>query len=453
MQVTETNTDGLKRTLQVVVGASELGERFNARLGEVKDTIQLKGFRRGKVPVAHIKKVYGRSLMAEVLQDTVEKTSSQALTDRKERPAAQPAITFPEDKDEIERVIEGKSDLSYTMSFEVLPEIKLADLAGFKLEREVADVEDGAVADAISELAARNVRYEVEDGRAAAEGDQVTMDFVGSIDGVEFEGGKGEDVELVVGAGGFIPGFEDGIKGAKAGEDRTVQATFPEAYPVADLASKSASFAVKIKSVGKPIQPEINDDLAKGFGMEGLDQLKERIKAQIASEYAQISRNKIKRALLDALDGAHAFPLPASLVDQEFNAIWAATQENLKRANRTLEDEGKTEEGAREEYRKIAERRVRLGLILAEIGDQAKIEVTQEELRNALFQEARRYPGQERMVYEYFEKTPGAVQQLRAPIFEDKVVDHILEQSKPTERKVSREDLLKMPDGDTEAAA
>ena len=450
MQVTETSTDGLKRTLKVVVGANELSERFETRLDEVKGNIQLKGFRRGKVPLGHIKKVYGRSLMAEVLQDLVDKSSKQALTDRQERPAMQPEIAFSEDKDEIEKVMDGKADLAYTMSFEVLPKIDLVNFSTLKLEREVVDVDDETIEKAVADLADRNVTFEVEEGRVAAEGDQLKIDFVGSIDGTPFDGGAGEDTDLVIGSGSFIPGFEEQLKGAKAGDERTVSVTFPEAYQAEHLAGKAASFATKVKSVAKPVKPEINEDFAKGFGLDSLDALRKVMRERIEGEFAEFSRTKIKRSLLDALDKAHSFELPEALVNQEFDQIWGQVNGTLQQSGKTFEDEGKTEESARAEYRGLAERRVRLGLVLAEIGDKAKVEVTQEELRNALFREARRFPGQERMVYEYFEKTPGAVQQLRAPIYEDKVVDHILGEAKPTDKKVSREELLKMPDdGDT----
>jgi len=453
MEVSVTSSEGLKRSLQVVIGKGELSERFSNRLNEVKDTIQLKGFRRGKVPVGHIKKVYGRSLMAEVMQSAVEETSRQALTDRKERPAFQPELKLPEDKDEIEKVITGGGDFTYSMNFEVLPEISIVDLSTIELERLVADVPDDAVAKALDELAKRNVSYEAEEGRAAGEGDQVTIDFVGRIDGAEFEGGKAEDVPLVIGQGGFIPGFEDGIKGAKAGDDRVVKATFPAEYPVATLAGKEAQFDVKVKAVAKASTPAIDDEMAKGLGVDSLDMLKERLRAQIQREYDQVSRSKMKRHMLDALDKAHAFELPPTLVENEFEGIWRQLTQSMEQAKKTFADEGKTEDDVRAEYRKIAERRVRLGLVLGEIGDKGKIEVTQDELRNALFEQARRFPGQERMVYEYFEKTPGAVSQLRAPIFEEKVVDHIAAQAKVVDKKVGHEELLKPMEDEGPAAA
>lgn len=453
MEVSVTSSEGLKRTLRVVIGKGELSQRFTNRLGEVKDTIQLKGFRRGKVPTAHIKKVYGRSLMAEVMQSAVEETSRQALTDRKERPAFQPELKLPEDKNEVEQVMSGNADFSYSMSFEVLPEFTLSDLGKIEVERLVADVPDDAVAKALDELAKRNVKFEPEDGRAAADGDQVTIDFVGRIDGEEFEGGKAEAVPLVIGQGGFIPGFEDGIKGAKAGEDRVVKATFPAEYPVETLKGKEATFEVKVAAVAQPVTPALDDEFAKGLGVDSLDMLKDRLRAQIQREYDQVARAKMKRAMLDALDKAHTFELPPTLVENEFDGIWKQLTQGMEQAKKTFADEGKSEDDVRAEYRKIAERRVRLGLVLGEIGEKGKVEVTQDELRNALFEQARRFPGQERMVYEYFEKTPGAVSQLRAPIFEEKVVDYIAAQAKVTEKKVSHEELLKPIEDETPSAA
>jgi trigger factor len=448
MQVSVTSSEGLKRTLKVVIGQGELGERFNSRLDEVKGTIQLKGFRRGKVPAGHIRKVYGRSLMAEVMQKAVEETTEKAIAERNERPAFEPKIDFPEDQGEIERVIEGQGDLAYSISFEVLPEITVTDLAGIEAERLVADVPDEEIAKALEQIAERNVSYTAEEGRAAEERDQVTIDFVGRIDGTEFEGGKAEDVPLVIGAGGFIPGFEEGLKGAKAGEERLVKATFPAEYPVETLAGREAEFTVNVKSVGAPQKPAIDDELAKSLGLESLDQLRARISEQMAAEYTEISRAKLKRAILDKLDAAHTFELPPSLVEGEFNGIWQDLSRRMEEAKRTFADEGKTEDEVRADYRRIAERRVRLGLVLGEIGNAAQVDVSQDELRNALFAQARRFPGQEKMVYEYFQKNPQAIAQLRAPIYEDKVIDHIVSQSKVTDRKVTPEELAKPLDND-----
>jgi len=442
MQITETDTEGLKRTLKVVVGADELGRRFTERLGEIKDRVQLKGFRKGKVPVPHLKKVFGRSLMAEVLQEAVKETSSKALAERNERPAMQPSVSLPEDQAEIERVLAGEADLAYSMTFEVLPKIELADMSKLKLERLVVAVAPDAVDKAIGELAERNTTWKSEEARPAESGDRLTVDFAGTIGDEAFEGGKAEDAEIVLGQGGFIPGFQEGIEGAKAGEERTVTATFPADYPVETLAGKEAVFTVKIKEVASPVRPAIDDELAKTFGAESLDKLKELVAAQIQREYDAAARQKLKEALLDELEAAHSFELPPTLVENEFEGVWNQLNQSLQQAGRTFADEGKTEEEARADYRRIAERRVRLGLILGEIGETNEIKITQEEMRRALMEQARRYPGHEKAVYEYYEKTPGALAELRAPILEDKVVDFILEAAKPTEKKVAKEELF-----------
>jgi trigger factor len=443
MQITEKSTDGLKRELHVVIGAGEMGQRFDQRLAEIKDSVQLKGFRKGKVPEGHLRKLYGRSVMAEIVQQTVDETTRRALSDRNERPAYQPKIDLPQDEAEIEQVLAGKSDLTFDMSFEVLPDIAITDLSKLKLTRLVADVTDGAVDESLQRLAERNVRYVPEEARAAETGDRLTIDFVGKIDGEPFENGSGEGAQLVLGQGQFIAGFEDGLTGAKAGESRVVTANFPEDYPVETLKGKVAQFDVKVGEVARPEKPEINDEFASGLGAESLERLKEMVRAQIAREYNQLSRDKLKRALLDELDKTHTFELPPTLVEGEFEGIWKQVTDSLQRSGKTFADEGKTEEQAREEYRKIAERRVRLGLVIGEIGDKNKIQVTQEELRAALIEQARRFRGNEKMVYDYYQKNPAALAELRAPIFEDKVIDYIVELAKPDERRVDKAELTK----------
>jgi trigger factor len=444
MQVTETAREGLKRTLQVVVGQAELNERFTTRLDELKDRVQIKGFRRGKVPMAHLKKIYGKSLMQEVMEQTLNDTSVQAIKDRNERPAQQPKVELVDFNEEtFEKIANGQSDLAYNMSFEVLPPIPLADLSSLKLEKLVADVDDAALDKALANLAERNTAYDVEEGRVAGEGDLVTLDFVGKIDGEAFEGGTAEGQNLVIGKKQFIPGFEEGVTGMKAGDEKVVSATFPAEYPVAALAGKTAEFDVKVTGVSKARTPAVDEDFAKGVGAESLEQLRGFISEQIKREYEQAARTKLKRELLDALDAAHSFDLPPSLVDFEFENIWTQLQNNLKATNKTFADEGKTEEEARAEYRKLAERRVRLGLVIGEIGEKNNLQVSQDELRQALVEQARRYPGREKQVYEYYEKTPGALAELRAPIFEDKVIDFVIEQAKPTEKKVTRDELQK----------
>jgi trigger factor len=451
MQVTELDRDGLKRTLKVVVAKADLGQRFSRRLDEIKDTVQIKGFRKGKVPVPHIKKLYGKQLMLEVLEDTVKETSAKALQDRNERPAVQPKIELVEAKEgQADRVINGEEDLSYSMSFEVLPPIALADFSTLKLERLVCDVEDKDLDEALKDIAERNTTYEPDEGRAAVTGDMVTMDFKGTIDGEAFEGGAAENASLVIGKGQFIPGFEEGLIGITAGDERTIKATFPADYPMPGLAGKEADFHVKIKAVGGPKKPEVNDAFAAGLGAENLANMKDIVRAQIGREFEGAARMKLKRELLDELDKVHTFELPASLVDFEFDNIWAQLLNNLKANNKTLADEGKPEDEVKAEYRGIAERRVRLGLVIGEVGEKNKLKVSEDELRRALIERARRYPGQEKMVYEYYEKTPGALAELRAPIFEDKVVDFILDSAKPVEKKVSKDDLLKQVEETTQ---
>jgi trigger factor len=448
MQVTETSAEGLKRELSVVLPATELSARVDQRIEEMKDRVQLKGFRKGKVPPNHLRKVYGRSLMAEVLQEAVEETTRQALTDRNERPAMQPKVDLPEDEAKIENVIAGKADLEFTMAYEILPNFELVDLSTVEVERLTADVEDKAVDDALAQIAERNTKFEPTEDRAAEDGDQVTVDFVGKIDGEAFDGGSAEDVQITLGEGNFIPGFEEGLKGAKAGEERVVEATFPDEYPVDELKGKTAQFDATIKSVGVPQKPELNDEFAATLGVENMEKLREAVQGQIAAEYAQVAQSKVKRELLDKLDELHTFELPPSLVETEFEGMWNELQQRLKQAEKSFEDEGKTEEQAREEYRKLAERRVRLGLVIGQIGDDGKIEVTEDELRRALVEQTRQFPGQEKLVYEYYEKTPGAISQLRAPIFEEKVVSYVLDKAKVTDKKVSVEELMKPMDDD-----
>lgn len=452
MQVTETVKDGLKRNLTVVVGKQELGERFSTRLDELKDSVQIKGFRKGKVPAQHLKKMYGKSVMQEVLEQAVTDTSAKVIKDRNERPAQQPKIELVDGGQEtFEKIVNGEADLAYSMSFEVLPPIPQPDLSSIKIERLVADVDDEALSKALEDIAERNMKYDVEEGREAVNGDMVTMDFVGKIDGEAFDGGSAENAPLVLGKGQFIPGFEDGLIGVKAGDERIVSAKFPDDYQMPTLAGKDATFDVKVKAVSKANKPEINEEFAAGLGAENLEKLKEMVSAQIKREYDQASRMKMKREVLDALDNGEAFELPASLVDFEFDNIWKQLENNLKATNKTFADEGKTEEEARTEYRNIAARRVRLGLVIGEIGEKNKLAVTQDELRRALIERARQFPGQEKMVYEYFEKTPGALAELRAPIFEEKVIDHVLEQVKPVEKKVSKDELFKAVEEATEA--
>jgi trigger factor len=441
MQITETLSEGLKRELKVVIAADELDERLNAKLDELKDKVRLKGFRPGKVPFAHLKKVYGPSAMSEVIQQAVDETTTQAIAGRGERPAFTPSITLPEDEGTVKKVIDGGHDLEFVMSFEVLPKIELADLKTIEVERPVSEVSAEEIDKAIDRLRNANVAYDPKDGEAA-EGDRVTLDFVGKLDGEPFEGGSGEDAQVILGRGMFIPGFEEGLAGAKAGDKRTIKASFPEKYQAPNLAGKDAEFDVTVKEVAAPRVPEADDEFAKSLGLESLGKLKDAIKERIVKEYAGASRSKAKRSLLDALDKAHHFELPPSLVDREFESIWQEMTAHMERIKRTFEDEGTTEEKAREEYRAMAERRVRLGLVISEIGTRNEIKVTDEELRRAIMQRAQQYPGQERKVIEFFRNNPNALMELRMPIFEEKVVDFALELADVKEKKVSPEELF-----------
>ncbi len=451
MQVTETLSDGLKRELKVVIDAKELDERLSQRLDELKDKVRLSGFRPGKVPVTHLRKLYGKSVMAEVLEQAIEETQTKALADRNEKPASRPAIALPDqekDGNVLEKVMDEGHDLEFTMSFEVLPEIPVADLKTLTIEKPVAEVTQTEIDKALDRLREGNLAYEAKDG-PAEDGDRVTMNFIGKIGGEAFEGGSAEDANLVLGRGMFIPGFEEGLAGVKGGDQRSVTATFPEQYGAKQLAGKEAVFDVEVKEVASPKLPELDDEFAKTLGLDSLDKLKEILREQITKDFNRASRAKVKRSLLDALDKAHHFELPASLVESEFQAIWDEVKQSLERAKKSFADEGTTEEKAREEYRALAERRVRLGLVLSEIGQRNNIQVSDDEVRRAIMERARNYPGQERQVIDFYKNNPGAMLELRAPIFEDKVVDFTLELAKIDEKAVSVEELFK-PDEEDE---
>lgn len=447
MNVSETLNDGLKRELTVVIPATDLETQLMDRLTEIKGKIRLNGFRPGKVPVAHLRKVYGKSVMAEVIEKAVQESSQQAVEDRGEKPAFQPDIKLPEEQAEVERVLDGKADLSYSMAFEVLPEFEVMDLSSLKLEKEIAAAEEADITEAVERIAKQSRPFTPKaEGANAEKGDRVAIDYTGYVDGEAFEGGSDTDADLELGANQFIPGFEDQLVGAKADDDLQVKVTFPEEYPAKHLAGKDASFEVKVKSVSAPGELKIDDDFAKTLGMDSLDALKDAIRSQIEAEYQQATRSKVKRKLLDQLEKEHVFDLPPTLVDKEFESIWRQVTADLERANKTFEDEETTEEEAKEEYRGIAERRVRLGLVLGKVGEKADVSVSEEELQRAVVERARQFPGQEQQVWEYYRNNPSALIELRAPIFEEKTVDYILELADVTEKTVSKDDLLKDDD-------
>jgi trigger factor len=446
MNITEVTTEGLRRELKVVVGADELERRLSARLDDLKDRVKLKGFRPGHVPKAHLRKVYGRSVMAEVVQQAVTETSREAISQRQERPAFQPNISLPEDEKEIEKIFAGSADLAYTMSFEVLPKFDTVDFGKIEVEKPVAAVTSEDIDKALERLSNANPLYKAKEG-PAAEGDRLIIDFKGMIDGEAFAGGSAEDAPVVLGSRNFIPGFEEGLSGAKTGDERQVEATFPENYPEPKLAGKTARFDVKVKEVATPEAPKIDDDFAKALGLESLEKLRETVKQRLEQDRNAASRLKLKRALLDKLNTSYDFELPPTLVDNEFQAIWHQVTSDLEQSKRTFEDEGTTEEKAKAEYQDIAARRVRLGLILSEVGTRNKIEVTDDEVNRALLERVRQFPGQERKVYDFYRNNPQALAEIRAPIFEDKVIDFIAELAKVTEKPVTAEELYTDPDG------
>jgi trigger factor len=453
MEVTETLSDGLKREFQVQVPAADLEARVAERLGELKDRIQLRGFRPGKVPVTHLRKIYGKAVMAETIEAVIRELNAQIVSERGLKLAMEPKVTIPNEASAVEKVIGGQSDLAYTLALEILPKIELADFKGIKLERQVAEVIEAQVNDALEKIAEQNRPFAVKaEGAKVEKGDRIVIDFAGRIDGAPFEGGTGGDVGVNVGAGTFLPGFEDQLVGMTVGEMRVVKITFPDNYLNTQLAGKSAEFDVTVKSLEAPGQVTLDDAFAKSLGLESLDKLKEAVKGRLQQEHAALSRQKLKRQLLDKLDEMHKFALPPTLAEDEFKNVWTTVENDLKAQARTFADEGTTEEKAREEYRAIAERRVRLGLVLAEIGEKNKITVTEEEITRAIVERARQVPGREQEVWEYYRKTPAAVAAIRAPIFEEKVVDFLIELATVTEKQVSREDLLKDEEDETSAA-
>ncbi|MBB4001725.1 trigger factor [Aurantimonas endophytica] len=441
MQVTETKAEGLKREIQIVVPASDLEARLQTRLYEAKDRVQLKGFRPGKVPISHMRKMYGKSMMAEIVNQIINETPRNVIAERNERSAMQPEIVMTEDEGEAEKVLDGKSDFSFTLSYETLPTFELKDTSGIKIERPIVEIADEEVDEQVKRIADSAKTYEPKDGKAET-GDRVTMDFVGKVDGEPFDGGTASDSNLVLGSGQFIPGFEDQLIGLAAGDEKVVELTFPEDYGAAHLAGKAATFDVTIKSVAAPLETEIDDELAKKLGIESVARLKEVVREQIESQYGVATRQKVKRQLLDALDETYDFELPEKLVEAEFGNIWTQVQNELTQAGKSFEDEDTTEDEARAEYRRLAERRVRLGLVLSQIGEKANVQITDEELQRAMFEQLRRYPGQEQQLYEYFQKNPDALASLRAPIYEEKVVDHLLAEADVTDKTVTKEELM-----------
>jgi len=453
MQVTETLSEGLKHEFKISVPAADLDAKAGAKLVDLKDKVRINGFRPGKVPVTHLKKVYGRSVMAETIDQTIRDTNTQLFSERGFRLATEPKITMPTEQAEVEELLNGKTDLTYTVAIEVVPAIALADFKSFQVEKPVADVSDADVDEAIKRIADSNRGYAAKaDGAKAESGDRVTINFKGSINGELFEGGTGEGIQVVIGSNTFIPGFEEQLIGIAANETRTLKVSFPKNYMNDKLAGQPAEFETTATLIEAPQDIAIDDEFAKTLGLESLDKLKEAARERLVAEFSTATRQRVKRALLDRLDEAHRFEAPPSLVDEEFNLMWNSVKAEMDSAGKTFADEDTTEDAAKEEYRKIADRRVRLGLVLSEIGEKNKISVTDDEVGRAVIERARQMPGREKEVWDYYRNNAQALAQLRAPIYEDKVVDFILELANVTEKKVSREDLYKDDEAEKTAA-
>jgi trigger factor len=438
MQINETLSDGLKRGLTVTIPATELDARLAERLDQLKSRVRIKGFRPGKVPVSHLRRVYGKAAMAEIVQGLVGETTQQAISGRGERAAMQPKVAMTEDEAEATEILEGRADLTFTLEYEVLPIYDLADFKGLKIERPVVDVNEEEVASRLNQIA-ESARSYTPVERPAAKGDRVTFEYKASTDGSVFEESS---TTIVLGSGQFIPGFEDSLIGVKSGEKKVIDITFPEDYPAEQLKGKPAAFDASVTEVAEPGEIVLDDALATRLGLESIDKLRETVRKQIESEYGRVTRQHVKRQLLDQLDAKHSFALPQNLVEQEFENIWRQVMHDVEHHGKSFEEEGTTEEAARAEYRGISERRVRLGLVLSKIGETAEVTVSDEELQGALFQQAQRYRGQERQVIDYYRKNPDALQALRAPIFEEKVVDYVLEFAEIADKKLTKEELL-----------
>jgi trigger factor len=444
MQVVEKPAEGLSRSYGVTVPAAELGAALDARIAEILPTLKLKGFRPGKVPQAHVRRLYGKALMTEVVEKTVNDTSQQVLNDTQLRIASRPDVKPVSDMD---RVIAGREDLAYDIEVEVMPDFEPIDVSTLNLERLVYHSSDEELETALAEVVAQNRTFEArEEGEAAQDGDQLVMDFIGRIDGEAFEGGSATDAEIVLGSGQFIPGFEAQLVGAKAGEARTVEVNFPDEYQVDRLKGKAATFDVTVKEVRAPKAAEADDALAERLGMENLEALKTALRQNLDREYVAASRFKLKRALLDALDAAHDIPLPPRMVNAEFDGIWAQVEKDRADGEVSPEDANKSDDELRAEYSKIAERRVRLGLVLAEIGRRENISVSDAELGDAMRAEAMRYGAQAQEIFDLLRRNPDIQTQMRAPLYEEKVVDFIVGRATVAEREVPKEELLREDD-------
>lgn len=436
MQIIETNAEGLKREFKIVVPAQEVKDRIDGRLAELGRRIRLPGFRPGKVPLPLLQQRYGPSVRGEVVEQTVNDSSARVISDRGLRAAGQPRVEILSPA--------GDGDLEYKLAVELIPDISPVDFKSLAFERLVVEVAEKEVTDAV-ERAAKRFRKSnpVATPRPAQAGDVLVIDFAGRTGGKEFPGGSATGHFVELGGGSLIPGFEDQLIGAAAGDHREIKVTFPADYPNGELAGKDAEFAVDVKEIRELAPIEVNDELAKSLGAADVANLRDTVRQRIANDYAAVARSRLKRQLLDALAERHQFETPPGLVEAEFSAIWSQIEADRARGRVDAEDAGKSEDQLRQEYRDIAIRRVKLGLLLSEVGRLNNIQVSNEEMNRAVVNEARRHPGSERQVVEYYQKTPQALIQLRAPIYEDKVVDFILELAAVTERRVTPEELVR----------
>jgi trigger factor len=439
MQVTETLSDGLKRGFTVVVPEPELAAKREQRLAELGKTMQMPGFRPGKVPMSMVRKRYGDAVAAEIVEGAVNEASERVLSERNLRPAMQPKLEVTKPGQ--------NSDLEFTLELEILPEITIPEFGDITLSKPVAAVTDEAVSEALAKMAEQRKSYTpVEEPRPAAAGEQLTVDFIGRIDGEAFQGGTASDVAVVVAGEGFIPGFSEQMEGIAPGEARTITVSFPEDYGAKELAGKQAEFEITAKALAVAQVPAVDDDFAKGLGLESLEDLQKKVSEQIGREYEQMTRLKLKRSLLDALAERAHFEAPVSLVDAEFAEIWRQVEQEKAAGRADPEDEAKDEETLKAEYKAIADRRVRLGLLVAEIGRANAVTVSDQDLQRAMFNEAMKYREQAMQVLEFFKKNPQALERFRGPIFEDKVVDFLLGRITQEETSVTPEELAADPE-------
>jgi len=439
MQVTANETTGLKRSFKVVIPASELDNRLTDRLTSMKDEVRIRGFRPGKVPINHMKRLFGRSTMADIVNAMLGEVAQKTLTERGEKAAMQPDFELPA-QEETEKVLAGTGDLTYTMNYEVLPQITVGDLKAISIDRPVVTPPQEAVDAELKRLASETRTFTNKPG-PAAEGDRVTLSFAGSIDGKPFAGGSDDNSTVVIGSGAMIKSFEDQLVGLSAGDEKTIRVTFPADYRAKSLAGKDADFKVNVKSVASGDEVAVDDQLAIRLGVENLAALTATVRQQLQAQYDQAARQRVKRQLLDRLDEMHKVDLPPGLVEQEFSAIWQQITQQLADSGSSFEQEGTTEEKARAEYRAISERRVRLGLVMSEIGERAGVTVTDDEVQRALAAQMRQFPGREQTVLDYYRNNPQALATLRAPIFEEKVVDHLLGQVKVNDKPMTKAEL------------